>query len=382
MKSIAEAISDLLYVRDTVVVPGLGAFVKKSISAQVNPVANYFTTPSCVVEFDGDLREDNELIINYIAGENDIPVDEAKRLLAIFVSDCFSKLKKGDQVSLTGIGTLRYDWHSNIVLDQDASSNFNSDAFGLTDFTAVPVIHSVTKAEIKAEIEQQQWEKNTPVTVDEKAIHEGDKDDEGEDDNGDNDDYRPRRPFWPWLLLILFLVAGAVIGLQYFGIYNFKKWFIPKEPFENPVIINEPEKPIEPAPIESNDTIMVPENDTLIQNDTLQIQIEQPIENTDPIQVDVPTEPEQPIEEVKPVEEAKPIEEEGKILIVAGCFSNEVYAQNMLTKLKNEGHQSALIEKHGSKWFVAYGRYRTDAEAAEAYQQIKANVNDKVWIRK
>ena len=34
MISIAEAISDLLFVRDTVVVPGLGAFVKKAVSAK------------------------------------------------------------------------------------------------------------------------------------------------------------------------------------------------------------------------------------------------------------------------------------------------------------------------------------------------------------
>ena len=52
MISIAEAISDLLFARDTVVVPGLGAFVKKPTSAQVNPVANYFAMPSCEVVFD------------------------------------------------------------------------------------------------------------------------------------------------------------------------------------------------------------------------------------------------------------------------------------------------------------------------------------------
>ncbi|MDR9825057.1 hypothetical protein RCJ22_05470, partial [Vibrio sp. FNV 38] len=65
MISIAEAISDLLFVRDTVVVPGLGAFVKKAVSAKVNPVANYFAMPSSVLEFDPNLREDNELVVKY-----------------------------------------------------------------------------------------------------------------------------------------------------------------------------------------------------------------------------------------------------------------------------------------------------------------------------
>ena len=54
MTTIIEAISDLLFVRDTVVVPGLGAFIKKPVSAKVNPVANYFSMPSSEITFDHD----------------------------------------------------------------------------------------------------------------------------------------------------------------------------------------------------------------------------------------------------------------------------------------------------------------------------------------
>ena len=93
MISIAEAISDLLFVRDTVVVPGLGAFVKKPTSAKVNPVANYFAMPGSSIKFDPNLREDNELVVNYMAEQNNIPKDEARKLLAMFVSDCFNSLK-------------------------------------------------------------------------------------------------------------------------------------------------------------------------------------------------------------------------------------------------------------------------------------------------
>ena len=64
MMTIAEAISDLLFVRDTVVVPGLGAFVKKPVAAKVNPVANYFAMPTSEISFDAALREDNDLVIS------------------------------------------------------------------------------------------------------------------------------------------------------------------------------------------------------------------------------------------------------------------------------------------------------------------------------
>ena len=219
MITIVEAISELLFVRDTVVVPGLGAFVKKPVSAKVNPVANYFAMPSSEIGFDANLREDNDLVVNYIAEKNDIPDDEARRLLAMFVSDCFSTLKQGKKVPLKQIGTLYYDWADDLVFEQDKTLNYNADSFGLSDFTPEPVLRSKTKDEIKAEIEQQQKDKNTPVTVDEKAVHEHDEDDKDEPFDDD------KRGFgWLWIVLGVLLVAGIVYGLDYFKVINVRSW--------------------------------------------------------------------------------------------------------------------------------------------------------------
>lgn len=206
MISIVEAISDLLYVRDTVVVPGMGAFVKKPVSAKVNPVANYFSAPDSIVEFDANLREDNDLIVNYMAEENNVPVEEAKKELVKFVSECFTNLKQGKKVDLPHIGILSYDWDNNLVFVQDKSVNYNADAFGLSDFTPEPVLQPKSKEEIKAEIEQQQKEKNTPVTVDEEAVHQ---------DDGQN---RVKKKGW-WLAVAA--IFALVFGLYYFNMYRF-----------------------------------------------------------------------------------------------------------------------------------------------------------------
>lgn len=206
MISIVEAISDLLYVRDTVVVPGMGAFVKKPISAKVNPVANYFSAPDCIVEFDANLREDNDLIVNYLVEENNVPIEEAKKQLVMFVSECFSSLKQGKKVDLTHIGILSYDWDNNLVFVQDKSVNYNADAFGLSDFTPEPVLQPKSKEEIKAEIEQQQKEKNTPVTVDEEAVHQ---------DDGQN---RTKKKGW-WVAAAA--VVALLFGLYYFNMHHF-----------------------------------------------------------------------------------------------------------------------------------------------------------------
>ena len=246
MISIIEAISDLLFVRDTVVVPGLGAFVKKPTSAKVNPVANYFSTPACDVEFDPNLREDNDLIVNYLVDENNVSIEEAKKQLVMFVSECFSSLKQGKKVELNRIGTLSYDWDNNLVFIQDKSVNYNADAFGLSDFTPEPVVQSKSKEEIKAEIEQQQKEKNTPVTVDEEAVHQNEE-----------QNRKKRRGWW--------IAAAATVALM-FGLfyYNMHRFDLGTDPQDETTQAQQPDTEKE---------------EVLAQNDT-------PVETVEPVVTD------------------------------------------------------------------------------------------------
>mgnify|MGYP002623951499 FL=1 len=334
MITIAQAISDLLFVRDTVVVPGLGAFVKKPVSAKVKPVANYFSSPSSEISFDANLREDNDLVINYLSDKNEIPKDEAQRLLAMFVSDCFNSLKTGKKVPLNDVGTLYYDWAGDLVFEQATTLNYNADAFGLCDFTPEPVLRSKTKDEIKAEIEQQQKDKNTPVTVDEKAVHD------------DDDDRQPRSLGWLWVVLGLLLLAGVGYGLHYFKVVDYGKWFGTGQSAE-----------VEPW------TVVTPEAKTW------------KTEIVAPQELEPQQEPEQP--QVPSVEVA-----EANICIIAGCFAQEENAERLANTLKDKGYAQAFYEQRGSKWFVSFGRYATDEEATAALREIRANTEYKAWILK
>ena len=140
MLTIAESISDLLFQNDVVIVPGLGAFVRRLESASVNVVTHQFSQPTAKIAFDANRREDNDLLANYLSSVNDVSIEEARKLVMIFVNDCFSNLKAGKTVDLPGLGTLAFDLLQEIVFEQDESANPNPDAFGLCDFTAVPVL--------------------------------------------------------------------------------------------------------------------------------------------------------------------------------------------------------------------------------------------------
>lgn len=373
MITIAEAISDLLFVRDTVVVPGLGAFVKKPTSAQVNPVANYFGMPSSQVIFDACLREDNDLVPNYIAEKNEIPEDEARRLLAMFVTDCFNNLKRGKKVVLNNIGTLYYDWAGDLAFEQDKTINYNADVFGLCDFTSEPVFRSKTRDEIKAEIEQQQKDKNTPVTVDEKAVHEHDNEDNKDDEFDDEVD---RHWTWLWVLLGLLLLAGVGYGLHYFKAVDFSKWFEKEQPAEfEPWTVTLPEaKTWETEKVVPQEQV----GDTLVEQ-------QQPVEEMQ--------EPEQaPVQEPEQAPEQRPAQEpeqepvsvvnsDANILIIAGCFAQEENAVRLVNTLKDKGYTNAFYELRGSKWYVSFGRYATQEEANAAMLEIRKNTEyNKAWI--
>lgn len=352
MITIAEAISDLLFARDTVVVPGLGAFVKKPTSAQVNPVANYFGMPSSEIVFDANLREDNDLVVNYIAEKNEIPEDEARRLLAMFVSDCFNSLKQGKKVVLNNIGTLYNDWAGDLVFEQDKAVNYNADAFGLCDFTPEPVLRSKTKDEIKAEIEKQQKDKNTPVTVDEKAVHEHDKKDNKDNGYDGFDDEDGRRRTWLWILLGLLLLAGVGYGLHYFKVVDFNKWFEKEQPAEF-----EPWK------------VILPEAKTW------ETEKEMPQEQA----IDTLVEQQQPVE-VEQEPEPALVNSDANIRIIAGCFAQEENAARLVNTLKDKGYTNAFYELRGSKWYVSFGRYATDEEATTILREIRKNTEYKAWI--
>lgn len=370
MISVAEAISDLLYVRDTVVVPGLGAFYKKPLPASVNPVANYFAMPSSIIEFDANLREDNDLVVSYLSEKNGIPEEEARKVLAMFVSDCFNTLKASKKVVLNDVGVLSYDWSGNLAFEPDNGVNYNSDSFGLSDFTMQPVLRSKTKVEIKAEIERQQKDKNTPVTVDEKSVHEFVRD--------DDDDDEPHSRIWLWILLGL-----CFVGSLLYGLYALDIIVLPREKETSRLVLSTPRTYLLPTytkewkwrEFEANDTIRK-ENviATHVAQDTIQFQAHKVDTRHDTI---VPPQPEKPI--VNPRIDTST---NAAIRVIAGCFAQEENAQRLAGTLKDKGYPNAFYEKRGTKWYVSFGLYASDEEAKTVWNEIRIKGEYKAWILK
>ena len=327
MISIAEAISDLLFVRDTVVVPGLGAFVRKPCSAQVDLETNRFSMPSSEISFDAGLREDNDVIIKYLVNEIGISENEAKRMLFHFVSDCFNSMKSGQKVQLKDIGTLSFGPENEMLFEQDPAANYNTDAFGLCDFALEPV------ATVTVEEEHIEETTSAPTSAENEAPVEEKHDEGGTRELG--------KGVWAFMFALLFIMSG----LLYFKVYR-------------PHFFNE-----EQTAATSADTEVEPVDPQVLAEEMVGDLTRQIIreEQTLPLPVTVNND---------------------TIRIIAGCYDREEPAERMVNSLKNKGYVNAFKEKRGERWFVAYDRYHTEEEAHEALREIREVRGEKGWILK
>lgn len=327
MISIAEAISDLLFVRDTVVVPGLGAFVRKPRSAKVDLETNSFSMPSSQISFDPGLREENDVIIRYLVDNFKISENEAKRLLFHFVSDSFNSLKSGNKVVLKDIGTLSFGPDNEIVFKQDESANYNTDSFGLYDFKLDPVV----REEVEEKVEQEEKE--------EKILEEVES--ESQIETKEEKPVEIGRGVWAFMIGLVLIMSAML----YFKVY------LHKDDYK------------EQSAEMTTDTDVEPIDPKVLAEEMVGEMMGQIIKE----ELTTPT--------VKAVSR-------DTIRIIAGCYDKEDFAQRVVVSLQNKGYPNAFLEKHGERWFVAYDRYHTEEEARQALKEIREVRGDKGWILK
>lgn len=372
MNRICNAISQLLYEHDKVIVPGLGAFLRRDEGAQVNIVTNTFVKPSSVLVFDAQQREDNDLIASFLTANEGMAEEEARQLLAQFVSDCFADLKTGKEVHLTGVGTLTMGSQQQWIFQSDPDIDYNTDAFGLSDFSVTPVFTSGKQDDWKAQVAQQIKDKNTPMTVDSKRVRRNFE--------MENDAPQPRRRGRGVLftLLGLLLLAGIFVLLSYLKLIPVTLPF-----FEEPkpmVVYHTPGKPIDPElqqQLFAYYTYEAPAPETAaaeIAVDTTAVEAEQiPAEEVMP----EPAKPETTAPSVDSYRFDPP--ETSKVFIIGGCYSMEENAVTQIKTVREQGFANAFVMKRASKYYVCYGHFATAEDAKEELAKVRP-YNAKAWL--
>ena len=384
--TVAQALSELLYEHDAVTVPGLGTFSCDYESAKVNVITNHFERPSATVVFDGQQREENDVLARHLMASDDLTDDEARQQVNRFVADCFAELKAGREVTLPGIGTLRPDAEQAVGFVADAS-NYNGDAFGLSDFDPEPVYGGAPAVDWRAQVARQLKDQNTPMTVDAKAVHE---------DFGDEQSFERhrRRRIFLGILTALLLIPAVLLVLYFIEVIHFDLPSRPKPQPTPPAVTHRVPVPdsamqallvrYEPIPVVETEVEGEMALDSVAEVvKTVADTVVATAPETPTTQPSVSAEPSTSAEPSAPVAsgpEILPIAAMQPYAIIAGCFSQQANAENYLKPIQEQGYPKAFLMQKNGMYYVCYGQYATLDEAKAAHADILANANKKAWI--
>jgi len=158
---IEKHISALLYRYQCVTVPGFGAFITETVSARYNETSNTFAPPKKTILFNSLLQQNDGLLANHIALEEQISFNEAVVLIQDQISLWKANLNGKEIVYLKNIGELSLNSEQKIQFEPVGSTNYLTSSFGLTAVMATALTREQQLTETKV-IELSTATKNKP----------------------------------------------------------------------------------------------------------------------------------------------------------------------------------------------------------------------------
>ena len=129
---ISELIQILLLENDIVVLPELGAFETKHISAKINKTTGEIQPPSKTVNFNPSNTKDDKIILNHLKENMGLSESDASKQIKDFIKATQAKLKMKDNIIFKEVGTLYLDQNNKICLKDEAKDSLLTDNYGMT----------------------------------------------------------------------------------------------------------------------------------------------------------------------------------------------------------------------------------------------------------
>jgi hypothetical protein len=133
--TLAKYISDLLYRYDCVIVPNFGGFVANKISAKVNRFTHTFYAPTKQLTFNAHLKNNDGLLVNYIATAKNISYVNVVNFVKTEVAKWQTTLSQ-EELELENIGALHKNENGAIIFEPIYSVNYLTSSFGLNTYVS------------------------------------------------------------------------------------------------------------------------------------------------------------------------------------------------------------------------------------------------------
>ncbi len=142
---IEKHISALLYRYQCVTVPGFGAFITETVSARFNETSQTFVPPKKTILFNSLLQQNDGLLANHIALEENISFNQAVALIYEQVNSWKCTLHEQQVIYLKNIGELTLNSEDKIQFEPVGSTNYLTSSFGLSAVVATAITNEQTK---------------------------------------------------------------------------------------------------------------------------------------------------------------------------------------------------------------------------------------------
>jgi nucleoid DNA-binding protein len=143
MKSLSQVVTKALYSNDCVIVPDFGGFITQKKSAFFDVKNQIVLPPSKNLTFNVQLQQNDGLIVNLFALENQLAYEQSAGEIENCVKQWKSTLQNGEKLKLSQIGDFWCDAEGNIQFLQDRNINLLLSAYGLDSLHFSPSIPEV-----------------------------------------------------------------------------------------------------------------------------------------------------------------------------------------------------------------------------------------------
>ena len=146
-------ISQLLYRYQCVTVPGFGACLTETKSAQWHEVSNTFFPPKKLISFNSHLKNNDGLLANHIAKAEKTTYEVAVSSIENDVISWKNSLQKEGRIEMKNIGLFSLNSEGSLVFTPSEQLNYLTDSFGLSSFVTPFIKREIYKEEL-AQLEE------------------------------------------------------------------------------------------------------------------------------------------------------------------------------------------------------------------------------------
>jgi cell division septation protein DedD/nucleoid DNA-binding protein len=346
MITVQNHIKELLFEQDCVVIPDFGGFLTNFDGAKINDSKQFISPPQKWLAFNALLKNDDGLLSNYIAKEENISREQASLKVKSFVEETKRYIQFDNSYFMEGLGTFSQNEENKIQFQPKVSTNFYTESFGLEN------IRLKKSSALPNELQVV----HTPPAVSNHTIQQVFVADDREPmaELMEDETVAPysRRRFSRVLPVVYGLFGAAFLMSAIYFYDNQKVSLSSMNPFQSSAVTQ---------PIVKKAIIETPKA----------------VEK-------VETKPFEPVVAENIVETKKTINSSNnRFFIILGSFGSEQNAKKLVRTLKNKGYEEAklIYPKNNEKLIkVTAGGFQNEFEADKQAVQISEAISQATWI--